>query len=132
MRVRYNGARHPLAGPGSIFDEGANCKRFVFELLRHFGYEVGAMRSSELWDDRRFTRPVSRMRQLDILMFNRTDRSWGAHLALCLGNGLAVHLSEQVGRAAIWEVSEFPKHERYRSLVGIKRPIRRLTAAPEE
>ncbi len=123
MCVRYNAARHPLAGRASIFDEGANCQRFVFELLSHFGYEVGAMRSSELWDDRRFTRPVRCMRELDILMFNRTDKAWGAHLALCLGNRLGIHLSKELGRPAVWNVAEFYRHERYRTLVGIKRPI---------
>ncbi len=123
MRVRYDGARHPLARPGSIFREGANCQRFVFELLKHFGYEVGPMRSSELYADRRFTRPVRQMRPLDILMFNRAGSAWGAHLALYLGGGRSIHLSKEVGQPAIWEVSEFLKHERYRALVSIKRPI---------
>jgi hypothetical protein len=123
MRVRYDGVRHPLAGPGSIFREGANCQRFVFELLRHFGYEVGPMRSSELYADRRFTRSVRRMRALGLLMFNRNAISWGAHLALYIGDGRAIHLSKEVGKPVIWEVAEFSKHERYRTLVGVKRPI---------
>jgi hypothetical protein len=133
LRVRYNGARHPMAGPvsgsGSIFRAGANCQRFVFELLRHFGYEVGTMRSSELWTDRCFTRrilQVRRIRPLDILMFNRERREWGAHLALYLGNGVAIHLAKEIGRPAIWEIPEFLQHARYRALVGIKRPIRLL------
>ena len=124
MRVRYDGARHPLAGPGSIFRNGANCQRFVFELLKHFGYAIGPMRSSELEADRRFTRPVRRIRPLDILMFNRTDKAWGAHIALYLGDGRAIHLSKEAGRPAVWEVTEFSKHERYRTLVAVKRPTR--------
>ncbi len=131
MRVRYDGTRHPLAGPRSIFREGANCQRFVFEVLKHFGYEVGPMRSSELWADRDFTRTVRSMRAMDILMFNRSDIAWGAHLALYLGDGRAIHLSKEVGKPAVWEVAEFLARERYRTLVGIKRPIRPLSIAAE-
>ena len=127
MRVRYDCAHHPLAEPGSIFRDGANCQRFVFELLKHFGYEVGPMRSSELWADRRFTNPVRRMRPLDILMFNRGDTAWGAHVALYLGDGRAIHLSKEVGRPAVWEVAEFHARERYRTLVGIKRPLQSVS-----
>jgi lipoprotein Spr len=131
LRVRYEGARHPLARPGSISCEGANCQLFVFELLKHFGYEIAPMRSRELWEDRRFTRQVLHVRQmrpLDILLFNRERLGWGAHLALYLGEGRAIHLSKEVGRPAIWEVSEFSRHERYRTLVGIKRPLRLVAA----
>jgi hypothetical protein len=123
FRVRYNGAAHPLANvPG--LSRGANCQRFVFELLKHFGYEIAPMRSSELFEDRRFTQRVSRMRAFDILMFNRDESAWGAHLALYLGNGGAIHLAKASGRPAIWGVAEFLAVERYRILVAIKRPIR--------
>jgi len=124
MRIRYNGARHPLSASGSIFREGANCQRFVFDLLAHFGYEVGPMRSSELFADREFTRAARRMRRFDILMFNREQRAWGAHLALYLGDNRAIHLSKEVGRPAIWTIPEFFARERYRTLVAIKRPMR--------
>ncbi len=124
LRVPYNGAAHPYA-PATGLREGANCQRFVFELLRHFGYEIGPMRSSELWSDRKYTRRVMRMHPLDILLFNHKRRAWGAHLALYLGSGRAIHLSKAVGRAAIWELDEFAQNDRYRIMVGIKRPTRR-------
>jgi hypothetical protein len=129
LSVRYDGARHPLARPRSIFREGANCQRFVFELLKHFGYGIAPMRSSELWADRRYTRRVFNTRPLDILMFDRDRDGRGAHLALYLGEGHAIHLSKQVGRSAIWEVSEFLGHARYRTLVEIKRPLRATAAS---
>ncbi len=129
LGVSYNGARHPLARPRSIFREGANCQLFVFELLRNFGYQVGPMRSSELAADRRFTRSVRRVRALDILMFNRDSRSWGAHLALYLGNRRAIHLGQEIGRPAIWSLEEFLERERYRSLIAIKRPIQKSPGA---
>jgi len=125
LNVRYNGAAHPLAAFDG-FSRGANCQRFVFELLRHFGYEIVRMRSSELWEDRVYTRSVSRKRPLDILMFNRKNDAWGAHLALFLGGGRAIHLCKAVGRPATWELSDFARIEAYKVLLGIKRPIRKL------
>ena len=128
FRVRYNGAAHPLAAmPG--LSRGANCQRFVFELLKHFGYEIAPMRSSELCEDRTFTQRVSRMRAFDILMFNRDERAWGAHVALYLGNGRAIHLAKAIGRPVIWDVPDFFASEGCRVLVAIKRPIRRNLAA---
>jgi len=122
MAVRYNGAAHPLARAAGLA-EGANCQRFVYALLEHFGYRLAPMRSSELWTDCEFTHRAHRMRPLDILMFNREAKAWGAHLALYVGNQRAIHLSKSVGVPAIWSLSEFAQHQRYKVLVGIKRPI---------
>jgi murein DD-endopeptidase / murein LD-carboxypeptidase len=122
MAVRYNGAAHPLARVVG-FEQGANCQRFVYALLEHFGYHIAPMRSSELWADRKFTREARRMRPLDILMFNRDANPWGAHLALYLGNHQAIHLSKSVRLPARWSLSEFARHQRYEVLVGVKRPI---------
>lgn len=131
LNVRYNGAAHPYACVTGL-DAGANCQRFAFALLEHFGYEIAPMRSSELWADRRFTRRVHRMRPCDILMFNRDKRAWGAHLALYVGNGRAIHLSKEVGLPAIWELAEFERCPRNKILLGIKRPIVRAgSGAPE-
>ena len=124
FQVRYNGAAHPLANVVGL-SQGANCQRFVFELLKHFGYEIGPMRSSELWEDHTFTRRVRRMQPLDILMFNRNADAWGAHVALYLGGGRAIHLSKAVGKPVIWKLREFLKVDGCRLLVGIKRPVRR-------
>lgn len=121
MKVRYNGTAHPFARAAGI-EEGANCQRFVYALLEHFGYAIAPMRSSELWDDQRFTRRANQMRSLDILLFNRNDDPWGAHLALYLGAGRAIHLSRAVGVPAIWELGKFERCPRYRILLGIKRP----------
>jgi predicted RNase H-like HicB family nuclease len=127
LRVPYNGAAHPQSDEKGL-EAGANCQRFVYELLRRFGFEIGPMRSSDLWADRVYTRPVRRMRAFDILLFNHARVAWGAHVALYIGNGRGVHLSKAVGRPAIWPVSEFARREPYQTLVGIKRPIRRLDA----
>ena len=121
--VRYNGAAHPRATVPRLRD-GANCQRFVYELLRYFGYEIAPMRSSEMWGDRTFTLRAHAKRPLDILLFNRRNDPWGAHLALYLGGGRAIHLCKAVGRPAIWTISRFRSCDAYRVLVGIKRPIR--------
>jgi cell wall-associated NlpC family hydrolase len=130
MAVRYNGAAHPLTRAKGL-DDGANCQRFVYALLAHFGYEVAPMRSSELWADREFTCQTDRMRPLDILMFNREEKARGAHLALYLGNHRAIHLSKSVGVPTIWPLSEFARQAQYTVLVGIKRPILRHQYASE-
>jgi lipoprotein Spr len=121
LRVHYNGAAHPLAKFCGL-THGANCQRFVFELLKHFGYEIAPMRSSELYADRIYTRRVSRVRPLDILMFNRDENPWGAHLALYLGDGRATHLAKAIGHPVVWNLQDFDC-ERYRVLVAIKRPV---------
>src|ERR1700733_14337156 len=111
MKVRYNGAAHPFASIAGL-EAGANCQRFAFALLEHFGYAIAPMRSSELWDDRSFTRRVKRMRPCDILMFNREENAWGAHVAMYVGDGHAIHLSKALGLPAIWELAEFARNPR--------------------
>jgi murein DD-endopeptidase / murein LD-carboxypeptidase len=124
LTVRYNGAAHPAA-PFMGLASGANCQRFVFELLRHFGYEVAPLRSSDLWEDRIYTRSVRRKRPLNILMFNRRKEAWGAHLALYVGRGHAIHLCKAIGAPAVWRMAQFQRTDAYQVLVGIKRPIGR-------
>jgi hypothetical protein len=106
MRVRYDGRRYPGAPGSRGLGAGANSQRFAYEILRHFGREIPALRSSELWSDTRFTRRVIRTRPLDLLLFNRTRRAWGAHVAVYLGSGIAIHLCQAVGRPAIWSLNE--------------------------
>jgi lipoprotein Spr len=122
FRVRYDGRRYP----GSA---GANCQRFAYEMLRHFGCEIPDFRSSELWADTCCTRRVKRMRPLDLLLFNRTRRAWGAHVAVYLGRGRAIHLCKAIGRPAVWSFDEFAACDRYRVFVGAKRVRRRRDQA---
>jgi lipoprotein Spr len=130
MRVRYNGARYPGAAGARGLGGGANCQRFAYELLRHFGREIPDFRSSELWTDRRFTKRVVRMRPLDLLLFNRTPRACGAHLAVYLGGGRAIHLCKALGRPAIWSLEEFAACERYRIFLGARRAGKRRQSNP--
>lgn len=64
------------------------------------------------------------LRALDLLLFNRTPDPYGAHIALYLGEGRAIHLSKQVGRPAEWSLEEFAQLPEYSVLIGAKRPLR--------
>lgn len=122
--VPYNGKIVPRAGLPYDLAEGTNCQVYAYALLAHFGIPFPPLRSSELWADEEFTDRVETFAPLDLLLFNRTLEPFGAHLALCLGEGVAVHLSKKVGRSAIWSMESFAKHQDYRVMIGGKRPRR--------
>ena len=121
-RVRYDDAHDydsPLLRP---MVEGANCQNFAYELLKHFGYHVPLLRSSDLWEDDMHTIVVSKLEPLDLLLFNRTKDPWGAHVALHVGHWRAIHLAKKLGTPAVWPLEKFRDHAEYRVFVGAKRP----------
>ena len=136
LRVEYRGQNHPQragqrdseSGPTNLSD-GANCQRFAYAVVRHFGFRIGNFRSSELWDDTRYTRRVRNLKPLDILFFNSNRKAYGAHLAVYLGRSHAIHLSKEVAVPAVWRLEQFAQHSRYRVLVGAKRPRLRAPKA---
>jgi cell wall-associated NlpC family hydrolase len=121
MDVRYVAARYPGAPGVAGLAGGANCQQYAYELLRHFGRAIGDFRSSELWRDDVETERVTELEPLDLLLFNDTDDPYGAHVAVYLGDGKAVHLSKQVGRPAVWALEDFGRRPEYRVLIGAKR-----------
>jgi len=121
LRVRYNGTCYPGKPGLHGLSGGANCQHFAYELLRHFDREVPNLRSSELWADTRHSKVATRLRPLDLLLFNRTRRARGAHVAVYLGAGKAVHLCKAIGRPVIWNLKEFGELDSYRVFVGGKR-----------
>ncbi|GAA2813757.1 hypothetical protein [Kribbella solani] len=130
--VRYVGARFP--GSSAVRDRpglalGANCQLFAYEVLRHFGLAIPALRSSELWSDTQATIRVRVARPLDLLLFNATNDAYGAHVGIWAEEGRVLHLCAEAGRPAVWEMPEFAKRERYQSLIGIKRVI--ATSPPD-
>jgi murein DD-endopeptidase / murein LD-carboxypeptidase len=120
-RVRYNGACHPGKPGLDGFADGANCQNFAYELLCHFDREVPNFRSSELWADTRHSKIATRLRPLDLLLFNGTPQARGAHVAVYLGGGNAIHLCKAKGRPVIWSLKEFSQWDSYRVLIGAKR-----------
>jgi cell wall-associated NlpC family hydrolase len=123
LRVPYVAARYPGAPGVRGLEGGANCQQFAYELLRHFGRRIGDFRSRELWLDTEETVRVSleALEPLDLLLFNRTQEPYGAHVAVYVGEGQVVHLCKEVGRPVVWNLEEFARRPQYRTLVGAKR-----------
>ncbi len=122
--VRYVGARYPgspavRARPGLA--EGANCQLFAYEVLRHFGLTPPELRSSELWADERCSVRVAVPRELDLVLVNATRDAWGAHVGVWAGRNQVLHLCAEVGRPALWDMTEFASRPGYRVVVGFKR-----------
>lgn len=63
---------------------------------------------------------ISQAQDLDLVLFNREPRAWGAHVAVVM-DGQLIHLCAEVGTPAVWRWSHFTERERYRSVVGLVR-----------
>lgn len=120
MRVRYDDDRHPQSTEFD-FSKGANCQLFAYALLKHFGVNVPLLRSSQLWEDTERTDVVQDFEPLDLLLFNDKDTSWGAHMAVYLGDGQLIHLSKSAGLPEICRLSEILDRPKYKRLIGAKR-----------
>ena len=120
--VRYDSAKIP--DRSHDLSHGGNCQSYVYAVLAHFGIDLPPWRSSELWADATLTEKVTAFEPLDLLLFNRTEDPFGAHVALSAGAGEALHLSKSVGRPAIWSLAEFAARDEYRVLIGGKRVLR--------
>jgi cell wall-associated NlpC family hydrolase len=121
--VRYDGANYPRDGVPYDLAAGANCQVFAYALLQHFGIAFPPLRSSELWSDTLVTRRVSEYRPLDLLLFNRSEAAWGAHVAVYVGDAKAIHLCASEGRPVIWAIDEFALRDEYAVLLGGKRVL---------
>lgn len=119
--THYDGAKYPGSPECRGLKEGANCQYFAYELLRHFARPLPDFRSSDLWEDETFTQKVSTLEPLDLLLFNKDENAYGAHVGVYLGNDLVLHLAKEVGYPTIWSLEAFQKNERYRVLIGAKR-----------
>jgi hypothetical protein len=122
--VRYVGARYPgspavRSRPGLA--DGANCQLFAYEVLRHFGLRPPELRSSELWTDTAATTRVAAPRTLDLVLVNSSRDAWGAHVGLWADRNQVLHLCAEVGKPALWDLTEFAARPSYRVLVGFKR-----------
>ncbi|GAA4385740.1 hypothetical protein GCM10023088_55670 [Actinomadura verrucosospora] len=125
----YVGARFP--GSPLVTDrpglaDGANCQLFAYEVLRMFGLDPPDLRSSDLWDDVESTERVTTARPLDLVLFNATRNAWGAHVGVVAGDDQILHLCAEAGHPTVWSWQEFEARDRYRTVVGMKRVVRRL------
>jgi cell wall-associated NlpC family hydrolase len=120
---RFPGSRAVAETPGLA--EGANCQLFAYAVLRHWALDVPGWRSSDLWDDTGLTERVAHAQPLDLVLFNATGEAWGAHVGVVVGEGQVLHLCAEVGRPAVWSMADFAARDRYRTLIGFKRVLRR-------
>ena len=124
----YRASAHPQATPVTHIAEGANCQRFAYEVLALFGAAVPPHRSSELWGDEQLDHvALSDVQDLDLVLFNRTDEARGAHVAVALADGF-LHLSAEVAKPTVWQLSDFAARERYAVTIGAVR-ITRLSSS---
>jgi lipoprotein Spr len=122
-KIPYDTAHDPDSATLLGIETGANCQNFAYELLRHFGRHVPNLRSSNLWDDTEHTVVAGTYQPLDLLLFGRTRKAWGGHVAVYVGDDRAIHLSRRVGIAAVWTLAQFTADPEYRVLIGAKRAL---------
>lgn len=124
--IRYNAKQFPGSVNKKGLEFGANCQYFVFEFLKYFEIKIKkAFRSSELWADTIETKKVNKLTLFDIVFFNSTEESYGAHLGVYLGKNKVIHLSKRVGYPTVWDLKEFSKYKEYSYFLGAKRVIQK-------
>ncbi|AJC54471.1 hypothetical protein [Streptomyces sp. 769] len=142
--VAYSAARHPGAGPPECPSHpagpaagtaappdlagGANCQRYAYAVLAHFGLRVPPLRSAELWADRAATRRAAPPGPLDLVLFDAGPlaggpEGYGAHVGVHLGPDRVLHLCREVGRPAVWGYADFAARARYVRFLGAKRVV---------
>ncbi|MGG7570316.1 cell wall hydrolase [Streptomyces sirii] len=143
-KVTYSGARHPGAGtpecpssapdgptaavgpaaPGDFtaLSDGANCQRYAYAVLGHFGLPMPPLRSAELWADDPAppTSPPYRPRPPTAPPRPSTTYQ---HVGVHLGPDQVLHLCREVGRPAVWRYADFAARARYARLLGFKRAV---------
>lgn len=117
--VPYNAEHFPGAGTSGL-EDGANCQQYAYSVLRYFGFVIPDFRSSELWEDTLHTRVSPAMQPFDLVLLNREPRAYGAHVGLCVGDGLILHLSRGIGMPALETLAEMQARPEYSHLIGCK------------
>jgi hypothetical protein len=126
--VRYNAEHFPGAPGVKGVVGGANCQQYAYAVLRDHGFELPDFRSSELWLDGEHTVRAERMELFDLVLIHDNPDSWGAHVGLCVGDDLVLHLSKAIGVPAIERLADMQRRDEYRYLIGFKRLLRRPRA----
>lgn len=122
FEVPYVASQIPAGDYG--LGRGANCQRYAYAVLGHFGIDMPPLRSSDLWDDRVSTSLVTGdFEPLDLVLFGPGEDAYGAHVGLWTGPDGVLHLSRSVGVPTIWGLDQFAARPEYRVLIGAKRPL---------
>ena len=120
LNIQYNPKQTPESQL-SIFKHGANCQLFAYSLLKHFGYSIPPLRSSDLWEDQEFTKNVDELKPFDLMLYHSKPEAWGAHVGLYIGNDTVLHLSQGIGTPEKRHHNDFKLSEKYKCFIGAKR-----------
>lgn len=123
INVSYNPKIIPNGENQPDLTQGANCQVYAYELLRYFGKNPPLLRSSELWSDEQQTKKVVDYERLDLMLYNKTPQSYGAHVGVYVGNGMVLHLSQEVGYPVIQHHDELILNKKYTCFIGVKRVL---------
>ncbi|WP_413701270.1 hypothetical protein ACLKMH_06160 [Psychromonas sp. KJ10-10] len=119
--VKYVASRIPGVPNESDMSLGANCQVFAYNLLRALGLNPPTLRSSELWSESEFTTTVDDFKELDIMLYNKSQESYGAHLGIYVGHGIVYHLSKDNGIPKFEKHLDLLKQSKYSRFIGAKR-----------
>lgn len=122
---KYNCAAYP--GSDSSVQNEANCQQFAYDVLKYFGYEIGDLRSDELWNDTIYTKKSETLQPLDLILVNKEDDPYGAHVGICIAEDKILHLTKKIGYPIVQSLSDLQTEPRYKYLVGIKSPIKKVS-----
>jgi hypothetical protein len=125
-QVPYVGAAFPGAVARQSWRTGANCQLFAYEVLALNGWDVPDLRSDELWLDTDSTACVGEPQPLDLVLFQKDEQLYGAHVGVVVDDDHVLHLCKEAGMPAVWPRAQFTAHPGYRVVIGFKRPTRRL------
>ncbi len=121
--VPFSSDRYPGAVPRGELMKGANSALFAYELLAQLGIAIPDLRSDELWRDTDATQVVLTPQPLDLALFHDRAQAWGAHVGVVCSETEVVHLSQEVGRPAVWTFTQFAATPHFANLIGFKRPL---------
>jgi hypothetical protein len=121
INVHYDGQRIPDVENQTDLTLGANCQLYAYELLRYFGKHPPSLRSSELWNDRHYTKETRTYKTLDLMFYNKTPQAYGAHVGVYVGDAMVLHLSYVIGYPVIQKHTELLNQVKYACFIGAKR-----------
>ena len=123
--VKYNGSAFP--GSDNSVQNEANCQQFAYDVLKYFGYEIGNLRSDELSNDTVYTKKSETLQPLDLILVNKEDNPYGAHVGICIAEDKILHLTKKIGYPVVQSLSDLQTEPKYKYLNGIKSPIKKIS-----
>lgn len=122
--VRYVAQRIPGVENQADLRLGANCQVYAYAFLRHFGLAPPELlRSSELWADTEFTIIADDFQWLDLMLYNKTQAAYGAHVGVYVGDGQVLHLAQAIGHPIVQQHEDLLLEDKYACFIGAKRVL---------